>query len=58
MQSLGFALRDEAWLTTLTSDVLKTSEIEGEHFKTLRSCLAVPLSMDNAFSACYHVIPN
>jgi hypothetical protein len=33
MQSLGFALRDEAWLTTLTNDVLNTSEIEGEHFK-------------------------
>lgn len=48
MQSLGFALRDEAWLTTLTNDVLKTSEIEGEHFKTdqVRSSLARRLGID------------
>jgi hypothetical protein len=36
MQSLGFVLRDEAWLTTLTNDVLNTREIEGEHFNTHR----------------------
>jgi Fic family protein len=31
METLGFTLRDEAWLQTLTQDVVKTSEIEGEH---------------------------
>ncbi|MFA5516587.1 MAG: DUF4172 domain-containing protein, partial [Desulfuromonadales bacterium] len=31
MESLGFKLRDEALLTTLTQDVVKSSEIEGEH---------------------------
>lgn len=30
MKSLGFSLREEAVLTTLTEDVLKSSEIEGE----------------------------
>lgn len=30
MESLGFELRDEALLETLTSDVLKSAEIEGE----------------------------
>lgn len=31
MEGLGFTLREEAVLETLTADVLKTSEIEGEH---------------------------
>ena len=30
MESLGFELRNEAILDTLTLDVIKTSEIEGE----------------------------
>src|SRR5689334_20525242 len=30
MQALGFSLREEAVLNTLTEDVLKSSEIEGE----------------------------
>ena len=30
MQALGFPLRQEAILVTLTEDVLKSSEIEGE----------------------------
>jgi len=30
MESLGFQLREEATLQTLTQDVVKTSEIEGE----------------------------
>jgi Fic family protein len=30
MQALGFPLREEAVLKTLTEDVLKSSEIEGE----------------------------
>ena len=30
MEALGFPLREEAVLSTLTEDVLKSSEIEGE----------------------------
>lgn len=30
MEALGFPLREEATLNTLTQDVVKTSEIEGE----------------------------
>lgn len=30
MESLGFSLKEEAVLTTLTLDVLKSTEIEGE----------------------------
>ena len=42
MKALGFSLRDEARLETLTQDVLRTSEIEGEDFdlKTVRSSVA------------------
>jgi Fic family protein len=41
-------LRDEAWLQTLTQDVLKTSEIEGERLDThqVRSSIARRLGMD------------
>ena len=48
MESLGFRLRDEAWLQTLTQDVLKTSEIEGEQldFDQVRSSIARRLGMD------------
>jgi len=48
MESLGFKLRDEAWLQTLTQDVLKTSEIEGERLDTdqVRSSIARRLGMD------------
>lgn len=48
MESLGFKLRDEAWLQTLTQDVLKTSEIEGEQLDThqVRSSIARRLGMD------------
>ena len=35
MQSLGFPLREEAALQTLTQDVVKTSEIEGEKLNEL-----------------------
>jgi hypothetical protein len=41
MEGLGFSLRDEAVLQTLTQDVLKSSEIEGES-STLRK--SAPLS--------------
>jgi Fic family protein len=48
MESLGFRLRDEAWLQTLTQDVIKTSEIEGERLDTdqVRSSIARRLGMD------------
>ena len=48
MESLGFKLRDEAWLQTLTQDVIKTSEIEGEQLDThqVRSSIARRLGMD------------
>jgi Fic family protein len=48
MQALGFQLRQEAVLKTLTEDVLKTSEIEGENLdrEMVRSSLARRLGMD------------
>lgn len=48
MESLGFSLRNEAFLQTLTLDVLKSSEIEGENLdnKQVRSSIARRLGMD------------
>lgn len=48
MEALGFALRSEAVLTTLTQDVLKSSEIEGEVLdpEQVRSSIARRLGMD------------
>jgi Fic family protein len=48
MEGLGFSLREEAVLQTLTLDVLKTSEIEGEvlNVDQVRSSLAQRLGMD------------
>lgn len=48
MESLGFSLRDEAVLSTLTLDVLKSSEIEGESLnpEQVRSSIARRLGMD------------
>ena len=34
MEGLGFRLREEATLATLTQDVIKTSEIEGQKLDT------------------------
>ena len=50
MESLGFELRSEAVLTTLTEDALKASEIEGERLDPgqVRSSLALRLGMDAA----------
>src|SRR5690606_15464306 len=50
MEGLGFALRNEATLKTLTNDVLKTSEIEGENLDSeqVRSSIARRLGMDTA----------
>jgi Fic family protein len=48
MEALGFSLREEAVLRTLTEDVIKSSEIEGEklHPETVRSSIARRLGMD------------
>src|SRR3546814_361396 len=48
MEALGFRLREEAVLETLTEDVLKSSEIEGEILDKdqVRSSIARRLGMD------------
>jgi Fic family protein len=48
MQSLGFPLRAEAALQTLTQDVVKTSEIEGQNLDTqlVRSSIARRMGVD------------
>jgi Fic family protein len=50
MQALGFGLREEAVLQTLTEDVLKSSEIEGEVLdkEEVRSSIARRLGMEAA----------
>lgn len=48
MEALGFELRSEAILATLTNDVIKSSEIEGEDLNRdqVRSSIARRLGMD------------
>ena len=48
MEALGFNLRQEAVLQTLTADVLQSSEIEGETLdaEQVRSSIARRLGMD------------
>jgi len=48
MEALGFTLRQEAVLQTLTADVLKSSEIEGERLdaEQVRSSIARRLGID------------
>ncbi len=48
MEALGFPLREEAVLSTLTQDVMKSSEIEGEilEVEQVRSSLARRLGLD------------
>ncbi|MEI9898392.1 MAG: DUF4172 domain-containing protein [Chthoniobacter sp.] len=50
MEGLGFPLRAEATLTTLTADVIQSSAIEGEHLdaEEVRSSIARQLGMDFA----------
>jgi Fic family protein len=50
MEGMGFALQNEASLQTLTEDVLKTSEIEGEILNAdqVRSSIARKLGMEVA----------
>src|SRR4051812_24307975 len=52
MQALGFSLREEAMLQTLTQEVIKSSEIEGEVLDQdqVRSSLARRLGIDIAAS--------
>ena len=52
MESLGFDMRNEAALNTLTLDVLKSSEIEGEFLDSdqVRSSIARKLGMEIAGS--------
>ncbi len=42
MEGLGFDLQTEAHLQTLTQEVIKSSEIEGEHLDRGRSGLLLP----------------
>lgn len=48
MEALGFDMKHEAVLDTLTLDVLKSTEIEGERFdpEQVRSCIARQLGLD------------
>ncbi len=48
LADVGFSLRDQASLETLTEDVIKTSEIEGEHLDiaSVRSSIARRLGVD------------
>ncbi len=48
LADVGMALRDQASLSTLTEDVVKTSEIEGEqlNFEAVRSSIARRLGVD------------
>ncbi|WP_257667737.1 Fic family protein [Parapedobacter tibetensis] len=50
MSSLGFSMQEEANLTTLTLDVVKSSEIEGEqlNYEQVRSSIARRLGLDVA----------
>src|SRR5690349_12704642 len=48
MEALGFSVREEALLETLSADVLKSSEIEGERLdaEQVRSSIARRLGID------------
>ena len=48
MESIGFELREEAVLETITEDVIKSSEIEGEllNHEEVRSSVARRLGME------------
>ena len=50
MSSFGFSLKEETILSTLTKDVLKSSEIEGEklNYEQVRSSIARKLEIDYA----------
>ncbi len=50
MNALGFSIKEETMLTTLTLDVLKSSEIEGEifNYEQVRSSIARKLGLEYA----------
>ena len=50
INALGFSIREETMLTTLTLDVLKSSEIEGEifNYEQVRSSIARRLGIEYA----------
>lgn len=50
MGSLGFSIREEAIISTLTLDILKSSEIEGEmlNYEQVRSSIARKLGLEYA----------
>ncbi len=50
INALGFSMREETMLSTLTLDVLKSSEIEGEilNYEQVRSSIARKLGLDYA----------
>ena len=50
MHSVGFSGKEEATLNTLTLDVVKSSEIEGErlNFQQVRSSIAIRLGLEKA----------
>ena len=50
MESLGFSIKEETLLSTLTLDVLKSSEIEGEilNYEQVRSSIARRLNLEYA----------
>jgi Fic family protein len=50
MRALGFSVREESFLTTLTLDVVKTSEIEGErlNYDQVRSSISRRLGIEYA----------
>jgi len=50
VSALGFSIKEETMLTTLTLDVLKSSEIEGEllNYEAVRSSIARRLGLDYA----------
>lgn len=50
ISALGFSIKEETMLTTLTLDVLKSSEIEGEmlNYEQVRSSIARRLGLDYA----------
>ncbi|MDA3818379.1 MAG: Fic family protein [Prolixibacteraceae bacterium] len=50
MSTLGFSVKEETMLSTLTLDVLKSSEIEGEflNYEQVRSSIARKLGLDYA----------
>ncbi len=54
ISTLGFSLKEETILSTLTLDVLKSSEIEGELFdyEQVRSSIARRLGLDYAGMVC------